>query len=186
MWTAYPLSSSAAGWRQTPEARFLPEYCNPAQDPAIDRKWRQILGKGIIWLNHYCHSLVRLQRCNRLIGEEQKQCLVSAVKGFRYVDEHVADNFALLPQIGVQLGRVLRRIGEDGEAVVEFQKAIRRNPRYSRAYMALADYYRDRGDIAEALRVVEQGLQHNPKSKGLNRRKKELEELLKKQPRPSD
>jgi len=41
--------------------------------------------------------------------------------------------------------------------------------------MTLSDFYRDKGDIREARKIVEEGLKQAPRSKGLNRRLKELE-----------
>jgi len=89
---------------------------------------------------------------------------------------HAAPDFVLLPEIHLNKGRALKRLGEGGKAASEFQKAIALRPDYAPAYAALSDFYSDLGDVEEARRILGDGLRHAPKSKMLKRRLAGLKE----------
>ncbi len=57
---------------------------------------------------------------------------------------------------------------------MEFRHAIELKPTYTPPYVALSDYYVEKGQIEEAKKILEEGLKHSPESSRLKRRLKKL------------
>ncbi len=72
------------------------------------------------------------------------------------------------------MGKVLERLGRGSEAARFYLDAIQRKPDYSPPYAALSDYHKELGNMEEAKKILRQGLKHNPSSRSLKRRAKEL------------
>jgi len=174
------LVNAAIEWPSS-DADFarLPAYCKARKaggKSQIYAVWAKRLGKGFLHVHHYCAAMHLINRSYMINNQkEREQYIGSAIGEIMYVEKHAGHEFVLMPEILVKKGKLLRRLGRDLEAEREFHTAVQLNRKYAPAYMTLSDFYRDKGDIREARKIVEEGLKQAPRSKGLNRRLKELE-----------
>lgn len=159
---------------------FLPPYCKAKmidgpKSPQF-KQWRMRLGEGFGHIHHYCAGLLFLKRANEAFNNksDEKGLLEQALVNFDYVTIHAPQDFVLNPEIYVQSAKVNVRLNRLGAALKNFNKAIELNPNYAYGYMALSDFYKDIGEIEEAKKTIEVGLNKVPNSKGLKRRFKEL------------
>lgn len=174
-----PVEPAAAG-RLTDfsqeEFLTLPRTCLAQQfineeleSPAVSESEREqllnTLGHSFIHYHHYCWALLYTARAAQPGGD--KFNYHRAVDNLDYVIRHADPSFALLPEVYLQKGNVLERTGEGAAAVTEYRNALRANPEYSPAYLALAQHYVDAGDVAAARGVLAEGLTHDPSSKAL-------------------
>lgn len=175
------------------ELAVLPPYCRAqpyiyVQDqdaPQLHvteterQRWRNIIGEDFIHLHHYCWALTYVNRANKSPDEAKRgEYLRRAVAEIDYVQRNASPALAILPEIGVRKGLVLRLLGEDETAVKEFRDAIELRPSYPPAYIALSDYHLEQGDIEKAHKVLQEGLQHSSKSRLLSRKLAEVKARL--------
>jgi tetratricopeptide (TPR) repeat protein len=88
--------------------------------------------------------------------------------------EHATPGFWMRAEIGTQKARILAAAKGNAQAIAALQVALQANADYAPAYAVLSDVYRDTGQKAKALASVEQGLQHAPLDRPLQRRYKTL------------
>lgn len=180
------LSYMGAAWGyeyeiSASEIRLLPPYCKQL---APDARKYMIRGPqpGLPHLHHFCHGLKFVIRTNRSLSDPKQEQfnIQKALAEFTYVTERIATskgNPAYFAMARLERAKVLKRMGENGEAIKEFRKAIELKQNYIAAYRGISDIYRAIGDIKQAREVVEQGLKHAPNSKSLKRRLQELDKL---------
>ncbi len=156
----------------------LPPYCK-ARVKHIKGEydsWKKRIGPDFIHLHHYCKGLHQL---NKSLGEIDKGArnllLQGAIRQFRYVQGHSSKNFHFRPEIANKAGNAYLRLGNVPEAVREFSKGIKLNPKYVLNYVGLSKVCRKQGEIKKAKEILEKGLKHNPSSKLLKKRLKRLE-----------
>ena len=172
-----------AGYPTDIELRALPPYCTArlrmeqVEKSEVD-KWRRILGpKNWTSLHHYCQELNIVNRANRTVDRETRDDLLrkALVSMRRFVNEQVQPDFILRHEVYYHMGGLEERLGNTQSAIAALTTSIKLNKKYASSYMALSDIYKAHGERDQALRIVEMGLAHLPKSKGLSRRKVELE-----------
>jgi hypothetical protein len=153
------------------EEALLPRFCHT---PSLFGK---IQGGGCPMLNHFCYGLAHMQRVYANTNES-RYWLSVALDNYRSIIGRWGAKCPLTPELQVNMGKALLLKAKRGvaseEAVQNFSKALALNPDFLPAYYALSDYYANLGDKKKALSVIEDGLRHVPKSKGLLRRFKEL------------
>lgn len=175
--TVKKLMTSRAAISEEYQA-LLPPFCRTSVPSGIlEERWRARLGKGGIHTHHYCWGRNSVNVANRLQTDHPEHAqnkLKSAVGDFQYVLERTDSGFLLRPEILVHRARALLRLERNAEAVADLNEAIAVKPDYPLSYNALADYYAQRGDREQALKVVRRGLEKIPNSKSLRRRLKEL------------
>ena len=172
---AAPAAAGAPDFTQE-ELLTLPHACLAQQfinelleSPAVPEPERvellKTLGHSFIHYHHYCWALLYEDRAARPGGD--KFNYHRAVDNLDYVIRNADPSFALLPEVYLQKGKVLERTGKGAAAVAEYRNALRANPDYTPAYVALARHYVDAGDSAAAGAVLAEGLARDPSSKVL-------------------
>lgn len=167
-------------WPST-EAEFakLPPYCKARvakgkglkMSDAEIQKWKNALGPGFIHVHHLCAAL----NYNILRpGSTDKPGLRVVMKDIEYVQKKAPKDFPLHPLLSLERGKILLRLDQPVEAIMEFQKAIAVKPSYTPPYAALGDYYTESGQTDKAIDILEKGLKHSPKSRRLKRRLSKL------------
>ena len=172
------------------EMNVLPPYCRaqpflrdqqkwPVSQAEID-KWNRILGPCYEHLHHYCTALNSINRAQRSVDETSRGTYFdNARANIEYVQRNCTRDFVLMPEVCVKRGYVLRMLGQHAVAAREFIRAMSLRPDYVPAYSALSEYYVDLGNLEEAERVLQQGLEHAPKSGLLTTKLDELQSLKK-------
>lgn len=122
-------------------------------------------------MHHYCDCLRLRNRALRYPpGHPQfKFNLQVGVGGCQYVIDHTSPTFYMLPYVYVDKGRGLMLLGDKGQAVAAFEKAMSLNPDFAPAYVELANFYEGAGQKKKALETVSEGLRHDPENKTLKR-----------------
>lgn len=127
---------------------------------------------------HFCHgmkALVRAQRAELRKSGSGKGFYGTAINEFDYVQSHSSKQHALIPATSLYKATALEKLGRQGEAIREYNKAISLKKKYPHAYSKLSDYYLKLGLKQEALETIKRGLKQSPKSKLLKRRLKKLQ-----------
>lgn len=156
-------------------AYLLPPYCLARCASGLEQqaKWDQKLGKGtFLHVHHYCFALANEIQLN----------LNLMLSDLNYVISFWPDNSILKPLALYKKARILdlfperlsKGWGKQSDAIGLYEKAIRLNPRYVAAYMALSENAARRGDHERAKAYLSQGLKYNPKSDLLNKRLRDL------------
>ncbi len=161
----------------------LPKYCWGTQqvrevsgDPVPLGEYYKRYGFGYSHLHHYCWALTTENRVAITNPRDGKFWLDNAIGDIDYVLRQNKDpKFVFLPEIYVTKARILFKLDKAADAVPWLQKAIAANPKYLPAYARLSDYYAEKGDKAEAIKILNQGLARNKNSDMLNRRLRELQ-----------
>jgi len=157
------------------ETALLPSYCKDTQTwPGGGSQEGMVRGKArfgeMFWhFHHYCYAQVYLMRADRSTTSamERRGNLASAIDDIEYVVKYLPPDYFLLPEMYTAEGKVLRRQEKFNDAIAVLRKAIDLDATYWRAYFELAQAYEAAEDRNSALRVVKEGLQHNPESKAL-------------------
>ena len=172
------------------EMNVLPPYCRAQRflqdeqkwpvSQAEKDKWNRILGPGYEHLHHYCYALNSINRAQKSADEtSRRRYFENARANIEYVQRNCARDFVLMPEFCVKRGYVLRMLGHHAVAAREFIRAMSLRPDYVPAYTALSEYYVDLGNLEEAERVLQQGLEHAPRSRLLTTKLDELQFLKK-------
>jgi tetratricopeptide (TPR) repeat protein len=166
---------------------MLPSYCRYTQDfinrfPGGDRaaeqeRWKASLGQTFIHMHHYCYGLMDVNRAALLSNDERESRfnLSNSVLEFEYVIERAPLDFPMLPEILTKKGESLLKLNRDGEAMLQFERAVKIKPDYEPAYAAASDFYKDSRQLAKAREWLQKGLSAAPNSKTLRRRLAELD-----------
>ncbi|HEY9099973.1 MAG TPA: hypothetical protein VIN38_13995 [Thiobacillus sp.] len=173
------VSPVMAAWEPSAaDMAALPPYCaakfGERANPELARTWRSSMGDDFIHIHHYCAGLNFLNRSRSMPSSKTRDVLGAVVREFDYVLTHASPDFYLRSEILMNRGIALSRAKRKGEAVGNLLKAIELDPKQSRAYMALADLYADQNNRSKALETATEGLRHNPDTKSLQRRYREL------------
>ncbi len=156
---------------------LLPKYCSarsgrPNSNPD---KWKRFIGPMYNHIHHYCSGLDKINKTYRESHPEMRKRLLNrALGGINYVLERAQPTFILLPEIHTKKGQVLVQLKRYGDAVIEYNSAIRIKHDYVRAYVSLSDLYVKLKKRDSAIEVLQRGLKHKPKSKSLLRRLSKL------------
>lgn len=161
----------------------LPAYCRGTQqirevsgDPVPIGEHIKRYGTGYNHLHHYCWALNTENRVAISNPYDGKFWLRNAIGDIDYVLRNNHDpKFFCLPEIYVSKARILFKLDQPEDAVPWLKKAIALRPNYSPAYARLSDYYVEKGDKAEAVKILKQGIAKSSKSDMLIRRLRELE-----------
>ncbi|MGO9444359.1 MAG: tetratricopeptide repeat protein [Thiobacillaceae bacterium] len=126
-------------------------------------------------MHHYCDCLRFIDRAYvARDGYEREHALGVGVGGCDYVLIHTKPDFYMRAEVMTEKAVGQKMLGQRAQAAGTLVQAIEFDPNYVPAYMALSDYYRELGDRKKALDLVIDGLKHQPDSKNLMRRYKEL------------
>lgn len=175
------LSFSQAELKSLPRTcqaqRFIHEQIyNPITAEAERQQLQMVLGEDFTHYHHYCWALLIVRRGNTTDQPNRRYGFYDeAVKNFDYVLRNVKPSFLLLPEVYLQKGLTLQLMSNDAAAAREFLNALRVKPSYTPAYAALIDYYLNLGNVSEARRMLEVGLEHAPSSKLLEEKRKAIE-----------
>ena len=179
----YPLQIQAYDAR---EVAPLPVYCKytqdftrrlPEGDNAAERsRWYQIQGPIFHAMHHYCWGLMYARRATLVTNSQgRRHYLENSINEFDYVIERAPEDFVLLPEILTKKGESLLRLGRGPAAATELTRAMKLKPDYWPPYVALSDFYKEVGNVAQARELLQAGLAHSPNSKPLQRRLAELD-----------
>lgn len=159
--------------RQCLAQRFInEELTTPAVPEAERTELAKALGHSYIHYHHYCWALLYIARASQPGGD--KFNYHRAVDNFDYVIRNADPGFVLLLDVYVQKGNVLERTGQGAGAEAAYREAIRVDPSYAPAYVALSHHYVAAGDQAAARAIIAQGLARDPKAKPLLERQAAL------------
>jgi len=157
----------------------LPKYCYARMrgTEAESNVWKNRFGReSYIHLHHYCSGLDYLNKANMSVDPKgRKLMLTKAIKQFDYIGKHAPSSFVLMPENYYNRGMAMKRQKNISGALDSFQRSIRLNKKYTRAYAAISDIYSESGNKNDAKIILQQGLKVVPKSKALNRRLNQLE-----------
>ena len=164
------------------EMTMLPEYCKytmffrdkvaGGSDKATVDRWFTVMGPTFNHMHHYCWALMSTNRALFIARTKQERnyALNSSIPDFDYVIERSPPDFSLLPEFLTKRGENLLRLERTGEGMADIERALSIKPNYWEAYVALSDYYRDKGDVAKAREWAEKGLAVSPGTMPLQRR----------------
>jgi len=161
------------------ELKLLPPYCaarfGESPNSAAAQSWREAFGWDYNHVHHYCMGLNLINRSYAQFRMEDKRgTLGAAVNEIDYTISHTSPGFVLRPELHLNRGVALSLMKEEGQAIVELQKAIQLDPSLAKAYVLLADQYVGLKTPGKALEAVTEGLRHAPGNKALQRRYDEL------------
>lgn len=127
-------------------------------------------------MHHYCDGLRFIDRALRTFNNpnDKKHYLNEAINNLDYVLSHTAKNYAMRAEVHMAKARAYRLAGEKAKAAAEVVQITQYNVHWPELYHALADSHQEAGNKRKALETITEGLRHNPESKGLQRRYKEL------------
>jgi len=164
------------------EMSMLPEYCKytmffrdhipGASDRATVARWSAVMGPTFNHMHHYCWALMSTNRALLIARTKQERnyALNASIPDFDYVIERAPADFSLLPEFLTKRGENLLRLERVGEGMTDIDRALSIRPNYWEAYVALSDYYRDKGDMAKGREWAEKGLAVSPNTRPLQRR----------------
>ena len=163
------------------ELKMMPPFCKGlsiANFQASAKPLRSPIKVPGQHTQHFCHgmkALVRGQRAEMRKKGSGKSNFQTASKEFNYVQSHSTKKHALIPATSLYKAFAFEKLGRQGEAIREYNKAISLKKKYPHAYSKLSDYYLKLGLKQEALETIKRGLKQSPKSKSLKRRLKKLQ-----------
>ncbi len=172
-------ASAIAGYSATTaELSLLPAFCQAklGTNPADHQLYSGKIGPNWLHIHHYCVGLNFINRYKRSFGNkgDQQFYLQSALSEFEYMFTHSSPTFWMRPEMHVQKGKLLASAKRTVEAVNEFEMALKDNPNYLEAHVALSDLYKNTGQKSKSITALEQALQLSPNNKSLQRRYNEL------------
>lgn len=128
-------------WKQ--HRSTLPPFCavNVKQRPPFNGP---NFGRDMTWGNHLCEALVKIPICRTYFGKDRIECLADQSKDYTYWISHAKNpNFGMLPYLHTGLGQLYFEMGKKAEAISEYQLALKKNPKYLKAYKSLIDAFID-------------------------------------------
>ena len=177
--------AQAVEWSGPTEAELalLPPYCEAKRNPGSPKRqyWHRSLGRIFQSIHHYCAALNFMNRYYRTPGPERKTLLKFALDDFNYMLKNPDPNSPLVPEIYVQRAIALKLAKQDSKALRDLNRALKLNPRYTKAYLELINYHTDKGQRSQALKVATRALRYLPEVGILRKR---YDELGGKQPYP--
>ena len=159
------------------EMVFMPDYCKAkfgGPKTTIYQAWAGRAGKHLrIWegMHHFCAGLNNMNRYLRLTNNPKRAYYLSrAVPEMNYNLSKLPDDFILAGEMYLNRGLAYQLMNKQGEATIDFNKAITVDPTRVQGYLGLADIYLKSSNKKKALDIVTSGLKNNPASKALQRR----------------
>lgn len=154
-------------WGKTPTEDAMCRARVAGHDTSDRRNWGH--------MHHYCDGL---RFYNRALSSMRNRNefnfnIKESLDGFDYVLKHTAPDFHMRPHVTAEKARVLALAGRKIEAVSLYAGVVQQTPNFVPAYLFLADHYAN-SNRTKALELVSQGLRHNPATKSLQRRYREL------------
>jgi hypothetical protein len=168
------------------EVAMLPRYCIYTQlfrdhvpegnDKAEIERWTTLIGPTFNAMHHYCWGLMKTNRALLLARDQRIRnfYLDDSINEFNFVLNNASPGFILLPEVLTKKGENLIRLGRYLSGVKELEQAIAVKEDYWPPYAALSDYYKKKGDLAEARQWLEKALVFAPDATALTRRLSEL------------
>ncbi len=162
------------------ELALLPKFCRYLSPGNFRPEARHLAMKGRApgeHAHHFCHGMKYLIRARRALGDKQarKEALQRALGEFSYVEEHTKNpRGMLLPYVALYKGEAFDQLGRRQEALHAYLKAVKLNPKLSRAYAKLADLFVALDQKEKAVKVLRYGIKKT-RSKSLVRRLKQLQ-----------
>lgn len=167
----FSLPAMASQWTDS-EIKGMPPYCAARlhKDPARDDEWRNALGPDYLHTHHYCYAIGFIGRYYGARTDRSKAFnLQSALGNLNYMVSNASPTYRLMPEVYLNRGLVYSLQKKDGAAIADMHKAIELDPRLTRAYSMAADYYVKLNKKDTALKLVTDGVRHNPDSTVLQR-----------------
>lgn len=152
----------------------MPSYCAGryarTTNHAEYRRWELQYGPDFLHTHHLCDGIGLLNKYPRATGNVEKREMVKTIMGnLNYMIQNAKPDFKLMPDVYYYRSQAHQLSGKTSEAVSDLRKAIELNHAYVPAYTLLANYLQRQGQQQEALRIVSDGLRHNPDSVSLQR-----------------
>lgn len=138
--------------------------------------WKRRIGSAWTFMNHYCPGLVGLNNAKVSPNGRAIQ-LEHAGENIKYQITHAKwtpSNSWLLAEAHAKLAEVAELRGQPGEAIRNYEEAIKAYPKSYRIYLNYSKLLAKGGNREQALKVVREGLKQVPKSKTLKRQEKRL------------
>lgn len=176
VWAAATSASDLLPWAPTPsEMALLPDYCkvratDDQRSPEF-KSWMDRVGPKFLGIHHYCAGLNFINRYQYRVTDRNRNYYLSrAVPEIDYVAKDMPAGFPLAGEIYLNRGIALQLMKKEGEALLDFNRAVERDAKQVGAYLAIADIHEKRGTKVKALEVVSRGLTEVPGNKRLQRR----------------
>ena len=165
------------------ELLLMPPYCKVKAGKgtaAENSRWRRTFSQdNWVSMHHYCGSILEDQRASKIFERKYRnRGLRGARDGYQNHLAETTKNHILRYEIYYRIGKVSRKLDDPITAMQAYHNSMRLKPKFIGSYTGLSDVHQDMGQDQEALDVINQGLAYKPKSRGLLRRKKELEKKL--------
>jgi tetratricopeptide (TPR) repeat protein len=163
-WQAAAYDPSWPGPKDFP---FLPPWCKArvtGQPQSEVDMWQARMGKAWNHSHHYCAGLNFLRRAGMPQKEksDRPNLLQQAINEFDYMITHAEPmGSPLMPEVYVSRGKAQAGLNKTGEAVRNFMRAIEMRPDWPGGYVALADFYAERGMKVEARTALNEGLERS-------------------------
>lgn len=184
LWMAVLLTSTGHAVKPpsitSGEIAMLPAYCidtegfmygpeNSASQSPRAPEWVAKMGRSFWAMHHYCWGLVSFNRLRfgRANTNNKRYYAKQIVDEYRYVIEHSAPNFVLLPEIWARVGEASLLAGEIGDAMDAYAKSRSIKPDYAPPYVQWAEFQLNNHRRDEARALVEEGLKNIPGFKPL-------------------
>lgn len=167
---AYPLLAHALLPYAPTDAEVaqLPKFCAFKLGRPGPNSESQFGRSNWVHMHHYCHGLKSALRA-RTHPKDRVGYLRQAKGEYEYVFGHTEPGFWFRPQMYVEVARIHLQLKERPQAQSRLSEAIRLNPRYEAAYLALLDLLGEDGARSAALEVATQGLRYLPASEALKK-----------------
>lgn len=145
--------------------------------PLLDDPRYAIL-RGADSLHHYCRGqAAKIRYFKERDAVMKKRLLEYMVSEYTFMIDHpryLQNNWPYMKIMHLELGNARMLEKKPAQAIRSFEQALSLDPAYEKVHIAYADALVDMGQKAKALAMVTEGLRHNPDTRGLQRRYKEL------------
>lgn len=165
------------------EVDLIPQWCpsytetlgviRPARDPMVVAKINKLKRSGCSGIHHYCWALVRMNRFvldHKLTPAEGKFLLTEAIADIDYGIRNSKPSCSIQAEMHAKTGEIFGLLGDHPKAEDAYKKAFKYQKNYARSYIGIADLYELRGNPAQAIAVLEEGIKANPRSSALRRK----------------
>lgn len=165
------------------ELQLMPPFCKAKSgkaSPSEQRHWQNTFGRdNWVSMHHYCGNARDELRASKLLDQKMRnRGLRGAREGYQNHLAETTKDYKMRYELYYRIGNISRKLNDTGTAMQAYHNSIQLKPKYTGSYIGLSNIYRDMGQYQEAIDVINQGLAYKPKSRGLLRRKSELEKKL--------
>lgn len=169
--------AQAAGWNFTPtpeEYQAWPQYCrvqysfinrgenaygNYYSDADIE-PWKRSIGEtSFTYLHHYCKAALILRRLEVARDAQERRFLTGvAINDAEFSYIRTEKTSIVYPPVAVVMAQSRLANGEVDSALDILRDAIAAQPDRAEAYAALAQYYRKKKDLKQAVAVMDEAV----------------------------